>query len=76
MAELPILKQMHDLLGKTPCARSVEDPYYRYFCGEQASRHEAPFDRAPLTPLGPRGWARSSSKHCCRSACAWHATLV
>jgi IS5 family transposase len=27
----------------------VENPYYQYFCGEQAFRHELPFDRSSMT---------------------------
>jgi transposase, IS5 family len=44
-----ILKHMHNLSDELLCDRWVENPYFQYFCGEVVFRHEAPFDRSPLT---------------------------
>jgi transposase, IS5 family len=44
-----ILKHMHNLSDEVLCDRWVEKPYFHYFCGEVVFRHEAPFDRSPLT---------------------------
>lgn len=49
MAGLLILKHMHSLSDEALCARWLENPYFQYFCGEQAFRHELPFDRTSLT---------------------------
>jgi hypothetical protein len=49
IAGLFILKHMHNLSDEVLCARWVENPYYQYFCGEQAFRHELPFDRSSMT---------------------------
>lgn len=49
VAGLLILKHMHDLSDEALCARWLENPYYQYFCGEPAFRHELPFDRSSLT---------------------------
>jgi transposase, IS5 family len=44
-----ILKHMHNLSDEVLCDRWVENPYFQYFYGEVVFRHEAPFDRSPLT---------------------------
>ncbi len=49
IAGLFILKHTHSLSDEALCARWLENPYYQYFCGEQAFRHELPFDRSSLT---------------------------
>ena len=49
IAGLFILKHTHSLSDEVLCARWLENPYYQYFCGEQAFRHELPFDRSSLT---------------------------
>lgn len=49
MAGLLILKHMHNLSDEALCARWLENPYFQYFCGEQAFRHKLPFDRTSLT---------------------------
>jgi hypothetical protein len=48
-AGLFILKHTHSLSDEVLCARWLENPYYQYFCGEQAFRHELPFDRSSMT---------------------------
>jgi len=49
VAGLFILKHMHNLSDEAQCDRWVENPYFQYFCGEVAFRHELPFDRSSLT---------------------------
>ena len=49
VAGLFILKHMHNLSNEALCERWVENPYFQYFCGEVAFRHELPFDRSSLT---------------------------
>jgi IS5 family transposase len=49
MAGLSILKHMHDLSDEDLCARWVENPYYRLFCGEEFFQHKLTFDRSSLT---------------------------
>jgi IS5 family transposase len=49
VAGLFILKHMHNLSDEVLCARWIENPYYQFFCGEQAFRHELPFDRSSMT---------------------------
>jgi transposase, IS5 family len=49
IAGLSILKHMHDLSDEDLCARWVENPYYRLFCGEQFFQHKLTFDRSSLT---------------------------
>jgi transposase, IS5 family len=49
VAGLFILKHMHNLSDEALCDRWVENPYFQYFCGEAAFRHELPFDRSSLT---------------------------
>src|SRR5579872_2808678 len=49
VAGLFILKHMHNLSDEVLCARWLENPYYQYFCGEPAFRHELPFDRSSMT---------------------------
>lgn len=49
MAELAILKYMHDLSDEALCERWVENPYFQFFCGEAFFRHDLPFDRSSLT---------------------------
>jgi Transposase domain (DUF772) len=40
---------MHNLSDEDLCARWVENPYYRLFCGEEFFRHKLIFDRSSLT---------------------------
>jgi len=49
VAGLFILKHMHNLSDEVLCARWIENPYYQFFCGEQAFQHELPFDRSSMT---------------------------
>jgi IS5 family transposase len=49
VAGLLILKHMHDLSDEALCARWLENPYYQYFCGEEAFQHRPRFDRSSLT---------------------------
>jgi transposase, IS5 family len=49
VAGLLILKHMHSLSDEVLCARWLENPYYQYFCGEAAFRHDLPFERSSLT---------------------------
>jgi len=49
VAGLFILKHAHNLSDEALCARWIENPYYQYFCGEQAFQHELRFDRSSLT---------------------------
>jgi IS5 family transposase len=49
VAGLFILKHMHNLSDEVLCARWIENPYYQFFCGEPAFRHELPFDRSSMT---------------------------
>ena len=49
IAGLFILKHTHSLSDEVLCARWLENPYYQYFCGELAFRHELPFDRSSMT---------------------------
>ena len=49
VAGLFILKHMHNLSDEVLCARWIENPYYQFFCGEQAFRHELSFDRSSMT---------------------------
>jgi IS5 family transposase len=49
VAGLFILKHIHNLSDEVLCARWIENPYYQFFCGEQAFQHELPFDRSSMT---------------------------
>ena len=49
VAGLLILKHMHSLSDEALCARWLENPYYQFFCGEAAFRHDLPFERSSLT---------------------------
>jgi Transposase domain (DUF772) len=49
VAGLIILKHMHNLSDEVLCARSLENPYYQFFCGELSFCHGLPFDRSSLT---------------------------
>ena len=49
VAGLFILKHMHNLSDEALCARSLENPYYQFFCGELSFCHRLPFDRSSLT---------------------------
>jgi IS5 family transposase len=49
IAGLFILKHTHSLSDEALCARWLENPYYQYFCGEQAFRHELPFERSSMS---------------------------
>ena len=49
VAGLLILRHMHNLSDEALCDRWVENPYFQYFCGEVAFRHDLPFDRSSLT---------------------------
>lgn len=46
MAGLAILKHMHNLSDEELCARWVENPYYRLFCGRRQSLQRARHDAA------------------------------
>ena len=49
VAGLFILKHTHSLSDEALCGRWLENPYYQYFCGEQAFRHELPFERSSMS---------------------------
>src|ERR1019366_1615746 len=49
IAGLFILKHTHSLSDEALCARWLENPYYQYFCGEPAFRHELPFERSSIS---------------------------
>jgi transposase, IS5 family len=49
IAGLMVLKHLHRLSDKALCARWLENPYFQYFCGEHAFRHELPFERSSLS---------------------------
>jgi IS5 family transposase len=49
MAELAILKHMHDLSDEALCARWLENPYFQMFCGEEFLLHKLMFDRSTMT---------------------------
>ena len=49
IAGLFIVKHMHSLSDEALCARWLENPYYQYFCGEPAFRHELAFDRSSMS---------------------------
>ena len=49
IAGLFILKHTHSLSDEALCARWLENPYYQYFRGEQAFRHELPFERSSMS---------------------------
>ena len=74
VAGLIILKHMHNLSDEVLCARSLENPYYQFFCGELSFCHGLPFDRSSLTHwrlrLGeePLRWFRRSCR--CRAVLA------
>ena len=48
MAELSILKHMHNLSDEDLCARWIENPYYQFFCGDEFFQHQLTFDRSSL----------------------------
>ena len=49
MPGLAILKHLHDLSDEALCARWLENPYVRLFCGEAFFQHQLPFERSSLT---------------------------
>ena len=49
MAGLHILKYSENLSDERLCEVWAENPYYRYFCGEEFFRHKLPFDRSSMT---------------------------
>ncbi len=49
MAGLAILKHTFNLSDEVLCARWIENPYFRYLCGEEFFRHALPFDRSSMT---------------------------
>ena len=49
VAGLIILKHIEGLSGAALCARWLENPYFQYFCGEEAFRHDLPFERSSLS---------------------------
>jgi IS5 family transposase len=48
VAELFILKHMHNLSDEVLCDRWLENPCYQFFCGELSFYHQLPFDRSSL----------------------------
>jgi hypothetical protein len=46
VAGVLILKHMHDLADEVSCARWLENPYDRFFCGELSFCHQLPFGLA------------------------------
>lgn len=49
VAGLMILKHLHGLSDEALCARWLENPFFRYLCGERSFCHALPFDRSSLT---------------------------
>src|SRR6266581_2971220 len=49
MAGLAILKHTYDLSDEALCDRWVENPYFKYFCGEEFFQHALVLDRSSLT---------------------------
>ena len=49
MAGLLILKHIYSLSDKALCVRWLETPYFQFFCGEEAFRHELNFSRSSLS---------------------------
>lgn len=49
MAGLHILKYADNLSDEEVCARSVENPYYQHFCGEEFFSHSLLLDRSSMT---------------------------
>jgi len=49
LAGLAILKHSFDLSDEALCGRWVENPYFRYLCGEAFFRHDLPFERSSMT---------------------------
>jgi IS5 family transposase len=49
VAELLILKHMHNLSDEVLCACWLENQYYQFICGELSFCHRPPFDRSSLT---------------------------
>lgn len=49
MAGLAILKHTYDLSDEVLWERWVENPYYKFFCGEEFFQHRLVFDRSSLT---------------------------
>jgi Transposase domain (DUF772) len=70
MAGLAIVKHSYDLSDEALCDRWVENPYFRYFCGEEFFQHVLVFDRSSLTRW-PTNWEKSSFRRCCRRAWRW-----
>jgi len=58
---------MHNLSDEALCTRWIENPYYQFFCGEQALRHELPFDRSSMT----RWRQRLGEEHIGKSPNVW-----
>jgi IS5 family transposase len=49
VAGLFILKRIEGMSDAALCERWLENPYFQYFCGEQAFRHALPFERSSLS---------------------------
>jgi len=49
VAGLFILKRLEGLSDAALCQRWLENPYFQYFCGEEAFRHRLPFERSSLS---------------------------
>jgi IS5 family transposase len=49
MADLAILKHMHERADEALCDRWVENPCYHLFCGEVFFQHRLTFDRSSMT---------------------------
>jgi len=49
IAGLFVLKRLEGLSDAALCKRWLENPYFQYFCGEEAFRHALPFERSSLS---------------------------
>ena len=49
VAGLFILKRIEGMSDAALCERWLENPYFQYFCGEEAFRHALPFERSSLS---------------------------
>jgi hypothetical protein len=64
------VKHMHNLSDEVLCVRRLENPYYRFFCGELSFCHRLPFDRPLLTDWRQRV-AEEHLRRLSRRACQW-----
>jgi IS5 family transposase len=68
VAGLLILKHTHNLSDEVLCARSLENPHYQYFCGEEMFCHQLPFDRTSLTRWRQRLGRQRITNRLCRQS--------